>query len=101
MKGWSASGAAAILLALAMLMWSITPASECTTPQNVNWWKGLLPFALAVTAGAYAIAYGSRAQRLAVFLASAVVVCGYAWILSESLPEAITTAINCAAAAKR
>ena len=101
MKEWVASGTAVILLALAMLIWSVAPASECSTFQGINWWMGLLPFVLAVAADTYAIAFGSRPQRLTLFLISMAIVAGYVWTLSQSLPIAFATEISCAAEAKR
>ena len=101
MKGWLASGASIVLLALAMLIWSVAPASECSPTQNIDWWMGLLPFVLAVAAGAYALTVGSRAQRLTLFLISMAIIAGYVRTLSQSLPIAFATEISCAAEAKR
>lgn len=95
--GWFAATGAALALGIALLLWSVAPASECTTPQQVQWWAGLAPFCLSVVAGGYTALRGTAAQRLLLLVVSAVLVAGYVWALSRSLPIVIDTEVTCAA----
>ena len=94
---WLVSIVATLALALAMLIWGLGPASECSTPPQIHWWIGFPVFGLFVAAGGYVSAQGTAAQRLLLFMASAAIVAGYVAILSRSLPMVIETEIGCAA----
>lgn len=99
--GWATTIGAVLAFALAMLIWGLGPASECSTPHQIHRWAGVLPFAFFVAAGAFMSARGTAAQRLLLFVASAVTIAAYVWVLSLSLPMVIETEISCAATAQR
>jgi hypothetical protein len=99
--GWVTAFGAALAFALAMLLWGVGPASECSTPHEVHRWAGFLPFTFFIAAGAFTAARGTAAQRLLLFVTSAVTVAAYVWVLSFSLPMVIETEIGCAATAQR
>lgn len=95
--GWLLALGAALALATAMLLWRLAPASECSTPQQLHWLRGLPPFVLFVLAGGYTLARGSVGQRLLLLAALATVLPLYIFLLSESLQIVIATEISCAA----
>ena len=94
---WLAASGAALALGVAMLLWGLGVASECSTPHQIHWWAGAPPFALFVALGGYVAARGSVAQRLLLFIASAAIISAYVAMLSASLPMVIATEISCAA----
>ena len=101
MRVWASAIVSLVGLLVAVLMWSVGQASECSTPLELNWLPGLVPFLVFQLFGTYAIALGDRRQRLAVFIASSVVIAAYVWGLAQSLPSAISTEIACAAQGDR
>jgi hypothetical protein len=100
-SGWIAAVAGSLAIGVAMMLWSLAPSSECSTPDQIQWWSGLVPFGLFVVAGAYTIVRGTIAQRLLIFLASAAMVAAYVWVFSRSLPIVIDTEIGCATTSDR
>ncbi len=98
---WLATGGAVLALAVAMLLWGLAPASECSTAHRIHWLAGLPAFGLFVAAGGFVAARGSLAQRLLLFMASAAILAAYVAMLSASLPMVMQTEIGCAAAGLR
>lgn len=98
---WLSAAISLIAFVIAALLWSIGPASECSTAQGPDWLGGLAIFTVSVACGAYVIAAGDRRQRLAVFVCSAVVVAVYVWGLTQSLPLVFKTEISCATHGER
>lgn len=98
---WFVAAGAVLAFAIAMLLWGLGPASECSTPHELHWWAGLVPFALFIAAGGYIVVRGTAAQRLLLFLASAAVIPLYMAALSVSLQLVIETEIGCAAQGHR
>ena len=94
---WLITIGATIVLAMAMLLWGLAPASECSTPQEIHFWIGFPVFVFFVAAGCYIAARGTLAQRLLLFIASAAIVAGYVATLSRSLPMVVQLEISCAA----
>ncbi len=78
-----------------MFLWGLAPASECSTPHQVHWRLGLLPFALFVVAGGYTLMQGTVGQRLLLLAALAAVLPLYVFLLSESLQIVIATEVSC------
>jgi cytochrome bd-type quinol oxidase subunit 2 len=101
LRRWAAVAAAAVGLAMAGLVASIAPASECSTAQEVHWGIAAPFFAIFLLAGAYSIAAGTRAQRLTLFLAIATVMAAYVAGFALSLPRVFQTEIGCAAEGAR
>ena len=101
MRVWASAVASLIVLLIAGLFWSVGPASECSTSQELTWLAGLPFFAVSVACGTYVIAVGDRRQRLTVFLSFAVVWAGYVWGLAQSLPLVFGIEISCAAEGAR
>jgi hypothetical protein len=94
---WASAVAALIALLLAAMFWSVGVASECSTPPEPAWLPGLASFALFVACGAYVMGAGDRRLRVGVFVLSGLVVVGYVWGLTQSLPLVYQTEISCAA----
>jgi len=98
---WISAAASLALLVAAGLNWSVAPASDCNTAHAVDWVRGLPFFALFLAAGAYVVGAGHRSQRLFVFLGSGLIVCGYAWGWSQSLPMVVGAEVACTAGGER
>jgi hypothetical protein len=94
---WLITIGATIALAMAMPLWGLASASECSTPQEIHFWIGFPVFVFFVAAGCYIAARGNPVQRLLLFIASAAIVAGYVATLSRSLPMVIQLEISCAA----
>ena len=97
LRGWVAVAGSAVGLAIAGLVASVGPASECSTPHEIHWGLAAPFFAMFLVAGGYVAAAGTRAQRLTLFLAAGAVMAGYVSGLAASLPLVFQTEIGCAA----
>lgn len=100
-RRWSATIGAVVALALAGFIASIPPASECSTPHGVHAWAAAPSFAVFLVLGSYVVAIASIAQRLALFVMSALVIAGFVAGLALSLPMVFDTEISCAAHGER
>jgi len=98
---WASAAVSLIALLAALLLWSVGPASECSTPQGLDWLTGLTLFVVFAASGAYVIAFGDRRQRLVQFIASSLFIVGYFGVLAQSLPSVFATEIACAAQGQR
>ncbi len=94
---WLITIGATIVLAMAMLLWGLAPASECSTPQEIHFWIGFPVFVFFVAAGCYIAARGTLAQRLLLFIASAAIVGRACSDTLEAFPMVVQLEISCAA----
>ena len=101
-RRWGATIGAVLALAVAGLIASIPPASECSTPHDVHALAAAPFFAVFLVRGSYGVAVASIEQRLALFLTSALVIGGGGVAgLALSLPMVFDTEISCAAQGER
>lgn len=94
--GWLSVVGSLAALAVTMLLWAVGPASECSTPHEIHFWAGAIPFVLYMGIGGLVATRGSAGHRLAAFGGSALALVAYAFILSLNLPMVINTELGCA-----